>query len=87
MVFVVITEATQDFSFLQARGKLVVAEKQALGRKRAGLEVWQREHGVLGTSAHPCLELDLYITLYILGCAHHLLGCQAQRGGMPDVLP
>lgn len=58
MVFVVITEAAQDFSFLQARGNLVAVANLALGRKRAELEVWQRERGVLGSSAHPCLELD-----------------------------
>ena len=58
MVFVVITEAAQDFAFLQARGNLVAAEKQTLGRRRAGLEVWQRKCGVLGSSTYPCLELD-----------------------------
>lgn len=44
MVFVVITEAAQDFSFLQARGDFVPAEERALGRMRAGSEVWHREH-------------------------------------------
>ena len=36
----------------------MAAEKQALGRRRAGLEVWQRKRGVLGSSAYPRLELD-----------------------------
>lgn len=59
MVFVVITEAARGFSFLQARGNLVAAEEQALGRKRAGLEVWQRKHGILESSAFSCPESDL----------------------------
>lgn len=83
MVFVVITEAAQDFSFLQARGNLLAAEKQALGRRRAGLEVWQRKHGVSRSSAYPCLELDqpspcvpLDVPITSLGARHKDVACQ-----------
>lgn len=57
MVFVVTTETAQGLSFLQARGNLVAVEEQALGR-RAGLEVWERKHGILESSAYSCPELD-----------------------------
>lgn len=83
MVFVVIIEAAQGFSFLQARGNLVAAEEQALGRRRAGLEVWQRKHGILECSAYPCPELDqttpcvcLDVPIISLGVRHRDGPCQ-----------
>lgn len=77
MVFAVITEAAQDFSFLQARGNSVAAEEQALGRMRAALEAWHREYEVLGNSAHLCLQLaqpsphvSLHVSITSLGARH-----------------
>lgn len=58
MVFVVTTETAKGLSFLQARGNLGAAEEHTLGRRRAGLEVWERKHEILKSSAYSCPELD-----------------------------
>lgn len=82
MVFVVITEAAQGSCSLQARGDFVTAEELALGRRRAGLEVWQRKHGILESSAYPCPELDQTIPCVPLDVPITSLGVR-HRQAMP----
>lgn len=78
MVFVVITEAAQDFSFLQARGTLPDSGEKKGRAKGVAEKAWEL--------CLPMPSIGPASTLCALGCAHQLFRCQAQSRGVPDAL-